>query len=100
MGEIIYWAGAFVAGGFLGIFYFGSLWWTVRRLFTMRHPVIYTIGGYAGRIIVTLLVFFLMVRSGGWQALLACLLGFIVARYVLVRIWGRVPKDKYPVQKE
>lgn len=76
----------FVPGVVLGIFYFGSLWITVRQLPTTAYPTRLFIGSWLGRLAVTLLGFYL-VMDGQWQRALLCLLGFITARIVLTRFW-------------
>lgn len=71
----------------LGIFYFGGLWMTVQRLPTARRPVFMSLGSFFGRLAVVLGGFY-FVMGGHWERLLVCLLGFLCARFVLVRRWG------------
>ncbi len=78
---------AFTAGILLGIFYFGFLWLVVKKLPESRHPVLLVIGSFVLRLSVTLLGFYL-VFGGSWQRILACLIGFIVARTYLIRTLG------------
>jgi len=78
---------AFTAGILLGIFYFGSLWFVVKKLPESRRPVLLVIGSFVLRLSVTLLGFYL-VFGGVWQRILACLIGFIVARTYLIRTLG------------
>ena len=77
---------ALVAGLGIGIFYFGGLWLTVRQLTRTRRPAILTLGSFLVRSGVSLLGFYL-VMGGRWERLLASLLGFLVARTILVRWW-------------
>jgi F1F0 ATPase subunit 2 len=84
--KVLYLAFAFIIGAGLGYFYFGTLWWTVKRLHESRYPALLAFGSLIGRIAVTLLVFY-FVMGGHWERLIACLVGFIVARIVLVRRW-------------
>lgn len=77
---------AFVPGIVLGIFYFGSLWITVRQLPTTVYPVRLFIGSWLGRLVITLLGFYL-VMNGQWQRVLVCLAGFVIARMLLIRYW-------------
>jgi len=75
---------AFAAGAGIGIFYFGGLWWTVRRLATHDHP---------GRLILLSLLVrtglslgaFYVVMGGEWERLMAALLGVIMIRLLMVR---------------
>lgn len=86
MARILLILSTFVPGIILGIFYFGSLWITVRQLPTTAYPVRLFIGSWLGRMIVTLLGFYL-VMNGQWQRVLICLAGFIAARIVLTSFW-------------
>ncbi len=93
MTTAIYWFLYLVIGCALGMFYFGVLWLTVRRLQEVKHPIPFTLGSFFGRIVITVAIFYLLTRAGGWQGLLISLLGFTVMRFVLVRYWG--PEKKY-----
>jgi F1F0 ATPase subunit 2 len=82
----------FVPGFILGIFYFGSLWITVRQIPTTAYPIRLLIGSWLGRMIVILFGFYL-VMDGQWQRVLICLGGFITARILLTRFWQ--PKNNH-----
>jgi F1F0 ATPase subunit 2 len=77
---------AFVPGIVLGIFYFGSLWITVRQLPTTAYPIRLFIGSFIGRMAVTLFGFYL-VMDGQWQRALICLGGFVAARILFMHFW-------------
>jgi F1F0 ATPase subunit 2 len=77
---------AFAQGVGLGLCYFGGLWWTVRQLATARHPALWLIGSFVLRASVSLVGFYL-VLGGGAARLMVCLVGFFVARTILVRGW-------------
>jgi F1F0 ATPase subunit 2 len=87
---------ALITGFAMGMFYFGSLWWTVRRLPKARRAGLFALGSLLVRTAAVLLVFYL-VMGGRWERLLACLAGFIVARIVLVRRL-RPAERRAPVQ--
>lgn len=91
MNELLPFFLAFIAGIGLGVFYFGGLWWTVRRISTAPHPAILSLVSFFGRLGVVLLGFYLL-TGGHWGRILVSLLGFLVARGVLVRRWG--PEQK------
>ena len=74
-------------GFVLGLFYFGSLWITVRQLPTTQWPIRLFIGSYLGRIGISLLGFYIVLQAG-WPAALVGLLGFLGARSLLIRRWG------------
>jgi F1F0 ATPase subunit 2 len=74
-----------LAGLALGLFYFGGLWLTVRRIAGTTRPAFLMLGSFVVRLVVTLCGFYL-VMDGRWERLLACLIGFLVTRFVLTRI--------------
>lgn len=82
---------AALAGLGLGGFFFGSLWWTVRRALSSQSSGLWHLGGLVVRMAVTMLGFY-TVGAGHWERLVACLVGFIVARLVAKHIaqwWER-----------
>lgn len=74
-----------LAGGLTGLFFFGGLWWTVRRALVSPRPALWVVSSLLLRSGVTVAVF-LLVGVGDWQRLLLCLLGFWVARQGVVRL--------------
>lgn len=77
-------------GGFvLGIFYFYSLWITVRQLPVTVYPIRLTIGSLLGRLAVTLLGFYL-IMDGVWYRGLAALIGFIIGRIAVTHRKGKL----------
>ncbi len=75
---------ALIAGLGIGLFYFGGLWLTVRRLPEARQPALLMFGSFLGRTAASMIGIFL-VMGGELARLLACLAGIIIARLVLVR---------------
>ena len=75
---------AFLVGLGIGLFYFGGLWWTVTRLPNAQRPGLWTMGSFLVRTFVSLFGFYL-VMDRRWERLLVSLLGFLIARAVLVR---------------
>jgi len=84
----------FCVGALAGIFYFGGLWFTLRRLPRARHPIVLALGSLVLRTGIAVTVFVLMVRGGRWQRLLLCVAGFVVARLVLVGVLRRTPPEE------
>ena len=76
---------ASVAGVALGTFFFGGLWWTVRRLVSTKRPALWFLGSLILRLSITLAGFY-AIGQADWRRLLACMLGFMAARFVLLRI--------------
>lgn len=87
---------ALVIGMGLGGIFFGGLWLTLVRLPAARRPVLLALGSLVGRIGITVLGFYL-VMNGSLLRLLACVLGFILMRLVMVRWLGtaRLPAEQH-----
>jgi len=72
-----------VIGAVMGAFYFGGLWLTVRRLATDEKPALLLFGSFLVRSGVVLSGFY-FVTDGRWERLVACLVGFLAARTLLI----------------
>lgn len=88
---------ALIIGMVLGLFFFGTLWLTVRRVPHSRHPAGLVFGSLLGRLAVVLAGFFLLM-DGSWERPVACLAGFIVARQVMLRVVGH-PASSDPAEQ-
>jgi F1F0 ATPase subunit 2 len=73
-----------LAGVVLGLIYYGGLWLTVSRLPKTPHPAGLAMASFVGRMAV-LLAGIYVVMGTRWEFALACLVGVLVARTVLVR---------------
>ncbi len=76
---------AALAGVALGLFFFGGLWWTLRRAVDSTRPAAWVGGSLLLRMAGTA-GGFVLAAGGDWQRLLACLLGFWVARWLVLRL--------------
>lgn len=76
---------AVLAGLVLGLFYFGGLWLTVRKLTSSKRPGMLMMGSFAARLLITLCGFYL-VMDGSWERILACMAGFLATRFVMTRM--------------
>ena len=85
MNETIILAAALAAGVSLGAIFFGGLWWTVRKGVTAKNPALWLLGSSLLRIGIVLAGFYFAAR-GDWKKLLLCLLGFLIARVVVLRL--------------
>ena len=81
MSEFLSLATALVAGVLLGAFFFGGLWWTVRRAISSDQPALWFFGSLLVRMSITLTGFY-FVGQGHWERWLLCLSGFVLARLV------------------
>ena len=79
---------ALLAGGMLGVFFFGGLWWSVQKGVSSERPGLWFFGSLLLRNIITLAGFY-VVSQGHWSRLVACLLGFMLARVIVVRLLSR-----------
>ena len=85
MNELLSLILSWAAGVLLGAVFFGGLWWTVRKGLSSKRPALWFLGSQLLRTSVTLTGFYL-VAGGHWERLLACLVGFICARFMVVRL--------------
>lgn len=74
-----------IAGGLLGLMFFGGLWWTIRRSVTSRHPASLFLASLFVRMSLTMLGFY-GISGGRWDRLLLCLAGFVMARLIVTWI--------------
>lgn len=84
MSDIPFLALAFIAGASLGAFFFGGLWWTVQKGVSSESPALWFLGSLLLRTGAVLAGFY-FVAQAHWSRLAACLLGFVIARVVVVR---------------
>lgn len=79
--------GAALLGLALGLGFFGSLRWVIRRLPGTRAPALWLAGTATLRIGLVLLTFVLIGR-GRWERFVAVLIGFLIARGLALHLWG------------
>ncbi|AVZ29515.1 ATP synthase subunit I [Nodularia spumigena] len=94
MNNIIYLLIALPLGFTLGIFYFVNLWITVRQIPTTQWPFRLIVGSFVGRTSITILGFYL-IMDGSWQRMLISLVGFVLARSILINYWQPKQESKY-----
>lgn len=81
------------AGVLLGAAFFGGLWWTVQRSLASRRPALWVLGSFVLRMGIGLAGFY-FVSGGRMDRLMACLLGFVIARFIVTHLSGaRVGPD-------
>ena len=76
---------AVAAGLVLGAVFFGGLWWTVRKGVSSPRPGLWFVGSLLLRTAIVLAGLH-VVGGGQWQRLLGCLLGFVIARFLVMRL--------------
>lgn len=85
MNDIILTGLAFIAGLALGAIFFGGLWLTVKMATNSKIPALWFFGSLTIRIAITLTGFY-YIGTGDLIRLLACFLGFVIARFLVIRL--------------
>jgi F1F0 ATPase subunit 2 len=85
MNETLVLALAWAAGGGLGFLFFGGLWWTVRKAVSSQKPALWFFTSLLARMSFALAGFY-FAAGGEWDRLLVCLLGFVGARLIVIRL--------------
>ena len=84
MNEPLTFALAGSIGLLLGAIFFGGLWWTIRKGMTSPRPALWFFSSLILRMAVVLVGFY-WVGQNNWRRLMACLIGFVVARILVTR---------------
>jgi F1F0 ATPase subunit 2 len=90
---------AFIAGTALGIIFFGGLWLTVKKVVTAKVPALWVLGSFIFRVGIVLTGFY-FISSGSWQRLVSCLIGFIVARFIVIQLTKSIDEKHIQIKKE
>ncbi len=81
------------AGVALGMMFFGGLWWTIRKGVVSPRPAVWFLGSLVVRMALVMAGVYL-VAGNRWERLLACLVGFILARLVVTWLTGKWAKEQ------
>jgi F1F0 ATPase subunit 2 len=84
---------AFFAGGMMGVFFFAGLWWTVQNGVVSENPALWFLTSLLMRTGVILAGFY-FVSQGHWSRLVACLVGFLFARVIVVKRLTHAPVEE------
>ena len=99
MSEILMPVLAWVAGVLLGAIFFGGLWWTVRKGISSRRPALLFFSSLLLRMSIVIAGFYFVGRDH-WEQLLLCLLGFIMARLLMIRLTRPAKTQSTPPAEE
>ena len=99
MNETLLMIVAFVAGMALGTLFFGGLWLTVKKVVTAKVPALWVLGSFIFRVGIVLLGFY-FIGAGSWQRLVSCLIGFIVARFIVIHFTKSIDEKQIQLRKE
>jgi F1F0 ATPase subunit 2 len=75
---------ALIEGILIGFIFFGGLWWTVQKGVSSTHPASLFFGSLFVRTTIAVLGFY-FVSLRDWHRMIACLLGFMIARILVTR---------------
>lgn len=99
MNEFLILALALVSGLLLGAIFFGGLWWTVRKGVTTKSPALWFLGSMLLRMGLVLIGFYFVGR-GDWRRLVVCLVGFIIARFIVMWLTRPLVEQQNSATKE
>lgn len=88
----------FSIGIALGVVFFGGLWWTVLKGIHTKRPGLFFSISLILRTGITLTVF-ILISKGSFERLAACLLGFFLARWVVMRYTRHILETQSPTEK-
>ena len=88
---------ALATGILLGAIFFGGLWWTVQKGVSSKRPALWFFGSLLLRTSIALVGFYFIAR-GHWERLLVCLLGFVMARLIVMWLTRAAEKPTYLAQ--
>ena len=89
---------ALATGILLGAIFFGGLWWTVQKGVSSNRPALWFFGSLLLRTSIALVGFYFIAR-GHWERLLVCLLGFVMARLIVMWLTRAAEKPTYLAQE-
>lgn len=73
-----------IVGFLLGIFFFGGLWYTTKKGVHSKSPALWFMLSLFIRLGITLAGFY-FISNGHFERMLICLLGFMIARFIITR---------------
>lgn len=85
---------SFLAGCGLGAFFYGGLWWTLKRLPGMSQPQLMVLVSFLIRAAVTVAGIW-YATEGQWSRVAAALAGFILLRIILTKKLDAAPTPEF-----
>jgi len=99
MNEIVFMILAFVAGLVIGTIFFGGLWFTVKKGITSKKPTLLFFFSFVLRTGIALIGFY-YISQNIWQRFLICLVGFVIARFIIALITKPIMEKQIMLKKE
>ena len=96
MREIVPLILAFLVGVLVGGVFFGGLWWTIRKALPSNLAGVWFAGSFLVRTAIALVGFY-AAGQGDWRRLVSSVVGFLVARLLVVRL-TRTLRMEAPLQ--
>ena len=90
---------ALLSGILLGVIFFGGLWWTVKYRLSSRRAGLWFSGSLLVRVAITVGGFYL-VSQGSWKRTLACLFGYLLARFIISGTVAKLPRRTIRTARE
>jgi F1F0 ATPase subunit 2 len=84
---------ALISGIVLGVIFFGGLWITVKKTLGTSYPALWILASSLIRTVIVLTGFY-FVAQGSWQKLLIGIAGFIVGRFLVMRLTRSLDQRK------
>ena len=79
---IIHYITWLIIGFLLGVFYFGGLWWTTKKIITAKRPAILLMGSFFVRVMTVLYVLYIFADSN-FMNILTIMIGFMGSRFII-----------------
>jgi F1F0 ATPase subunit 2 len=89
---------ALVTGVLLGAMFFGGLWWTVQKGISSKRSALWFFGSLLLRTSIALAGFY-FIAHGHWERLVMCLVGFVIARPIVMRLTRAAEKSTHLAQE-
>lgn len=93
MSEILYMILVFITGIVLGLFFFGGLWFTIKKAVLAKTPAVWFFTSFFLRVGVVMIGFYYIIQ-GGWELIISSLIGFIVARFLVTKFTKSIDKQQ------
>jgi F1F0 ATPase subunit 2 len=93
MTDALSFTSSLIAGLLLGVFFFGGLWWTVRKGIQSERAALWFFGSMLLRTSVVMLGFYLLLGDS-WLRMLVGLFGFFISRLIVTRLTRVVEQSK------
>ncbi len=99
MNDLAYKFLVLITGLALGTIFFGGLWLTVKKALLSKKPALWFLGSLVVRTGLTIVGFY-YIATGNWINMLICLVGFVIARFLVLSFTKIKDDKKLKIQKD